>query len=660
MFGFLRDLKLGGKLGIATGTSLVLMVALGVLAMQSLGQSVSRLDAMYRNQVAPMTDLKKVSDMYAVNVVDTCHKVRNGGMSFAEGLDSIAGARKAIKTAWDSYTSGALSADEQVHVEKLKGLKVEGDRLIQDLEQAFAAEDAKTLEDIALNRLYPVIDPITAEVSALLDLELKVAGELHKEAAAAFATVQTQNWGLVGAAFLIALVVSTFVAKSILGPIRDISGAIQAFLEGDSEAPIRTSGKDELGNLAAMFREMQSKMNGSIGWVRRIARGDLTVRMDDRRHAESDALGQALRATSLSLQAMMNQVREAAERLSDTSRRVDSEASSTSQLAGEISQNVVQVSSATSETARATTEIANGSELLAQTAGDASAAMTQLQSVIADFREGTRKQAESTRDAAQVAQEGGAAVRSTIESIELIRSQVEASAGAVRELGAKQEQIGEIVGTIEDIAAQTNLLALNAAIEAARAGEQGRGFAVVADEVRKLAERSAEATRQIATLIESVRSGVDQAIHSMDKSTEQVREGSSYSAEAQRALIGILQSVNSVNEVASQNLTMISAITENANSVERVIETVAATSEETAAAAQEMSASSQQVAAATQEVSNALSHQTRSVQEISSSATELGRMASELLNLVAKFEVRNASDRAKSPTIGEHPQRAAA
>src|SRR5262249_46970260 len=138
-------------------------------------------------------------------------------------------------------------------------------------------------------------------------------------------------------------------------------------------------------------------------------------------------------------------------------------------------------------------------------------------------------------------------------SMDRIQEQVSASALAVQELGQKGQQIGQIVQAIEDIAQQTNLLALNAAIEAARAGEQGKGFAVVADEVRKLAERSAEATREIAELIDSVRAGVDQAVAAMEASNHEVAEGAATSSEAGKAITGIMEAVVSVSKLAESN-----------------------------------------------------------------------------------------------------------
>jgi methyl-accepting chemotaxis protein len=130
--------------------------------------------------------------------------------------------------------------------------------------------------------------------------------------------------------------------------------------------------------------------------------------------------------------------------------------------------------------------------------------------------------AQTARNAAKVAETGGASVEKAVASMKRIQQRVQVSSEAIQELGQRGGQIGEIVQTIEHIAEQTNLLALNAAIEAARAGEHGRGFAVVADEVRKLAERSADATREIAALIHAVQSDVEKAIHEMDASTRKL------------------------------------------------------------------------------------------------------------------------------------------
>ena len=138
--------------------------------------------------------------------------------------------------------------------------------------------------------------------------------------------------------------------------------------------------------------------------------------------------------------------------------------------------------------------------------------------------ENSGRAAEASRKAADTARQGGTVVEQTLVKMKVIAESVRGTAGKVEELGKRSDQIGRIVGVINDIADQTNLLALNAAIEAARAGEQGRGFAVVADEVRKLAERTTMSTKEIATMIEAVQGDTRLAVEAMEQGPRQVAE----------------------------------------------------------------------------------------------------------------------------------------
>ncbi|MDP6071916.1 MAG: methyl-accepting chemotaxis protein [SAR202 cluster bacterium] len=139
-----------------------------------------------------------------------------------------------------------------------------------------------------------------------------------------------------------------------------------------------------------------------------------------------------------------------------------------------------------------------------------------------------------------------------MEGMAKISNAVDVAAAQISELGTQSEEIGKIVAVIDDIAAQTNLLALNAAIEAARAGEQGRGFAVVADEVRGLAERVTQATNEIAALIEAIQKGVNQSVNAVDEGTKQVSEGVAQAEHARDSLKDILSAVGDVADQIGQ------------------------------------------------------------------------------------------------------------
>jgi len=203
---------------------------------------------------------------------------------------------------------------------------------------------------------------------------------------------------------------------------------------------------------------------------------------------------------------------------------------------------------------------------------------------------------ESSQQASAAAVSGARVVDETIAVMNSIAERVRSSAKAVESLGSRSDQIGEIIGTIEDIADQTNLLALNAAIEAARAGEQGRGFAVVADEVRALAERTTRATREIGGMIKAIQQDTKGAVLAMEEGVREVSKGSEKAVDSGRALEKILQQINDVNsqihQVATAAEEQTATTSEISNNMLQITEVVAKTSKgahESAAAADRLS-----------------------------------------------------------------------
>jgi methyl-accepting chemotaxis protein len=270
-----------------------------------------------------------------------------------------------------------------------------------------------------------------------------------------------------------------------------------------------------------------------------------------------------------------------------------------------------QVASAAALLQSASEQMATGAEEVAAQASTVAVATEEMSATVQEIANNCLHAAEGTKQVDTSANGGRVIVEETIRMMGALSNQVRATSHTVAELGKRSDQIGEIVTTIEDIADQTNLLALNAAIEAARAGEQGRGFAVVADEVRALAERTTKATKEISDMIKGIQKETHEVVESMEKGVSQARAGTMEAGKSREALKEILTQVETLNEQVSQ---------------------IATAAEQQTATTGEISNNINQITQVVQETA-------KGAQESAGSANQLSGLADELRSLVEKFRL---------------------
>jgi methyl-accepting chemotaxis protein len=282
-----------------------------------------------------------------------------------------------------------------------------------------------------------------------------------------------------------------------------------------------------------------------------------------------------------------------------------------------------EVSEATEQQMAAIRQIAAGAEDQSRAAAHSSEATREITVALSAMAEFADSVSQASAEAHQRASRGAEAVTKSLAGMNELGSTIGRVSTAVDELGQHSAQIGEIVGTITAIADQTNLLALNAAIEAARAGEQGRGFAVVADEVRRLAERSAASTREIGDLLGKIQAATAACVAGMAEASNQAVQGSALSNEAGDALTSIEQAVDQTVTQVQEIHSRIQAVVKTSGRMEDAINQMAAVSEENTAATEEMSAASGQVAASIHSVEAVARQGLAAVEQV---RTDLGRL----------------------------------
>ena len=343
---------------------------------------------------------------------------------------------------------------------------------------------------------------------------------------------------LIALSFSVAL--GVVLGKRISQPIAELVSYSAKVAKGDFTARLEIESDDEFGVIAENFasssqrisravnneqaqKSLQRSVTDFLAIVSQIARGDLTLRGN----VTNDGLGNVVDSVNY----MLDNLVKVLER---------------------VRKGAIDVSSSANEILVASEQMSSGAVQQDQEITNTSSAVEELTVSMKQVSNNAEASAEAARRALDAAEQGNRAVRDTLEGMQRIRSSVQATAKKIKSLGDRSLEISEIINVINAITEQTNLLALNAAIEAARAGEAGRGFAVVADEVRKLAEHSRTATKDIAALIKAIQAETNEAVVVMEEGTKEVEVGARLADQAGKALEAISSVVRQSAELVQE------------------------------------------------------------------------------------------------------------